>query len=142
MSQGLVDDHGGTMMLRKTLLALAAIASIGLLAPDPASARGGFGGGHFGGGGFHGGGFGGFHGGGFHGGGFHGGGFYGRGFGYGLGAVGLGVGLGYGLYGPYGYYGGYPYYDGYYADEGGCYLVRRRILTPYGWRIRPVEICG
>ncbi|HEY0910730.1 MAG TPA: hypothetical protein VGD75_10920, partial [Bradyrhizobium sp.] len=72
-------------MLRKTLLALAAIASIGLLAPDAASARGGFGGGHFGGGGFHGGGFGGFHGGG-----FHGGGFYGRGFGYGLGAVGLG----------------------------------------------------
>jgi hypothetical protein len=140
MSRELVDDHGGTMMLRKTLLALAAIASIGLLAPDAASARGGFGGGHFGGGGFHGGGF---HGGGF--GGFHGGGFRGRGFGYGLGAVGLGVGLGYGLYGPYGYYGGYggyPYNDGYYADEGGCYLVRRRVHTPYGWRIRPVEICG
>jgi hypothetical protein len=131
------------MMLRKTLLALAAIASIGLLAPDAASARGGFGGGgHFGGGGFHGGGFGG----GFHGGGFHGGGF-GRRFGYGLGEFGLGVGLGYGLYGPYGpygYYGGYgdPYYNGYYGDEGGCYLVRRRVHTPYGWRIRPVEVCG
>jgi hypothetical protein len=131
------------MMLRKTLLALAAIASIGLLAPDAASARGGFGGGgHFGGGGFHGGGFGG----GFHGGGFHGGGF-GRRFGYGLGGFGLGVGLGYGLYGPYGpygYYGGYgdPYYNGYYGDEGGCYLVRRRVHTPYGWRIRPVEVCG
>jgi hypothetical protein len=135
-------------MLRKTLLALAAIASIGLWAPDAASARGGFGGGgHFGGGGFHGGGgfyggFGGFHGGGFHGGGFHGG--FGRRFGYGVGAFGLGVGLGYGLYGPYGYYGdyGYPYYDDYYADETSCYLVRRRVHTPYGWRIRPVEICG
>jgi hypothetical protein len=56
----------------------------------------------------------------------------------------LGVGLGYGTYGPYGYGGGYgPYYDGgYYADEGGCYVVRQRIRTPYGWRIRPVEVCG
>jgi hypothetical protein len=132
------------MMLRKTLLALAAIASIGLLAPDAASARGGGfgGGGHFGGGGGHFGGGGGFRGGY---GGFRGG--YGRGFGYGIGGFGLGVGLGYGLYGPYGpygYYGGYgaPYSDGYYADEGGCYLVRRRVQTPYGWRIRRVEVCG
>lgn len=114
-------------MLRKTLLALAAAASVGLLVPNAALARGGFGGGHFGGGG-----------------GFHGGGFHGRGFGYGAGALGLGLGLGYGLYGPYGYYGGYgyPYYDDYYADEGGCYVVRRRIHTPHGWRIRPVEVCG
>ncbi|WP_174556517.1 hypothetical protein [Bradyrhizobium canariense] len=122
-------------MLRKTFLALAAAASIGLLMPGAALARGGFGGGHFGGGGFHGG---------FGGGGFHGGGFRGRGFGYGVGAFGLGLGLGYGLYGPYGYYGGYgyPYYDDYYADESSCYIVRRRVHTPYGWRIRPVEICG
>lgn len=119
-------------MLRRSLLVLATVASMALLAPNVASARGGFGGGHFGGGHFGGGGW-------------HGG--YGRGFGYGIGAFGLGVGLGYGLYGPYGPYGYYgsPYYyggyEGYYDDDGGCYLVRRRIHTRYGWRIRPVEIC-
>jgi hypothetical protein len=79
-----------------------------------------------GGGGGHGGGF---HGGGFHGGGFHGGGFRGARFGLGL-----------GLYAPY----GYPYYgySGDYDDEGGCYLVRQRVHTRHGWRIRRVEICG
>ena len=60
-------------MLRKTIMALLAAGSIGLLSPTVASARGGFGGG-------------GFHGrGGFHGGGFHGGGFRGAGIGLGLG---------------------------------------------------------
>ena len=119
-------------MLRKTIIALAAAASVAVLAPDVAQARGGFGGHGFGG----------------HGGFGHGG--FGRGFGYGIGAFGLGVGLGYGLYGPYGpygYYGGYyPYYGGdYYSDDGGyggCYVVRRRVHTPHGWRIRPVEVCG
>jgi len=53
------------------LSGLAMLASILTLTPEPAGARGGFGGG-----GFHGGGFGG----GFHGGGFGGGGFAGRGF--------------------------------------------------------------
>lgn len=72
-------------------------------------------------------------GGGFRGGGFRGGGFRGAGFGA------LGVGLGLGLYGPYGY--GNPYYSGYY-DDGGCYLVRRRIWTPYGWRLRRIQVCG
>src|ERR1700732_2660150 len=48
-------------MLHKTMIALFAAASVGMLAPSVASARGGFGGG---GGGFHGGGGGGFHGGG------------------------------------------------------------------------------
>jgi hypothetical protein len=75
--------QGDTVMLRKTMIALFAAASVGMLAPSVASARGGFGGGGFhggggGGGGFHGGGGGG--GGGFHGGGFHGGGFGGGGF--------------------------------------------------------------
>ena len=52
--------------MRKTIVALFAVVSIGLLSPSVASAaRGGFGGFHGGGGGFHGG-FGGFHGGGFH----------------------------------------------------------------------------
>ncbi|MCC8980777.1 hypothetical protein H8A92_18440, partial [Bradyrhizobium sp. 10BB] len=41
-------------MLRKTMIALLATASVGLLTVDTASARGGFGGGGFG--GFHGGG--------------------------------------------------------------------------------------
>ena len=62
------------------------------------------------------------------GGGFRGGGFRGRGFG----------GYGFGLY-----YGGYyPYAYNDYDDDGGCYLVRRRVMTPYGWRIRPVQVCG
>jgi hypothetical protein len=83
--------QGETVMLRKTMIALFTVASIGMLAPSVASARGGggfgggggfHGGGGFGGGGFHGGGFGGggFHGGGFGGGGFRGGGFGGGGF--------------------------------------------------------------
>jgi hypothetical protein len=122
------------MMLRKTLLALATVATVGLLAPNIAQARGGGGHGGFGGGGFHGGGF--------HGGGFHGGGFRGRGFGFGLGGFGLGYGLGYGLYGPYGYDGyDYPYYGYGYPDDGGCYVERRRIHTKKGWRIKRVEVC-
>ncbi len=31
-------------------------------------------------------------------------------------------------------------YGGY--DDGGCYVVQRRIRTRYGWRIRPVQVCG
>src|ERR1700716_2313286 len=63
------------IMLRKTAIALLAVASVGLAAPTMALARGGGGGGM---GGGHGGGFGGgFGGGGFHGGGFGGGGFHG-----------------------------------------------------------------
>jgi hypothetical protein len=71
-------------------------------------------------------------GGGFHGGGFRGGGFRGAG-------IGLGLGLG------YGYYGGYPYdYGGYYAyedNDGACYLVRQRVMTRHGWRIRRASVC-
>jgi hypothetical protein len=123
-----------TLMLRKTFLALAAAASIGLLVPGTASARGGHGGG---GGGWHGGG-----------GGWHGG-WRGGGWGWGFGGLAAGAAIGYGLYGPYGYYGyGYPYYgggyyDGYYGDEGGgnCYIVRRRVHTANGWRVRRVEMC-
>jgi hypothetical protein len=57
-----------------------------------------------------------------------------------------GAGLGYGLYGPYGYddYGyGYPYaYNDSYDDNGDCYVVRRRVHTTHGWRVRPVEVCS
>jgi len=102
-------------MLRKTMIALFAVVSIGMLTPDAASARGGGpgggGGGHFGGGGF------------------RGGGFRGGGFGY---------GPGYGFYGPYGYY-------DYYGDDdygyGGCHLARQRIHTRHGWRLRTVDVC-
>ena len=31
--------------------------------------------------------------------------------------------------------------DGYYGDEMNCYLVRQRVHTRHGWRIRRVEIC-
>jgi hypothetical protein len=83
-------------------------------------------------GGGHGGGGHGF-GGGFHGGGFRGGGFRGAGIG-----LGLGLGLGYGYYGyPYDYGSYYPYED----DVGACYLVRQRVMTRHGWRIRRVSVC-
>jgi hypothetical protein len=43
----------------------------------------------------------------------------------------FGAGFGY----PYGYDNSYAYYD------GDCYLVRRRVMTPYGWRLRRVQVC-
>jgi hypothetical protein len=51
-----------------------------------------------------------------------------------------------GFYGP-GYYDDYydyPYYtaDDSYYDDGGCYVVQRRVHTRYGWRLRPVQVCG
>ena len=49
--------------------------------------------------------------------------------------------LGYG-YGYYGYDDDYGYDDSYYYGDSGCYIVRRSVLTPYGWRIRPVQVCG
>jgi hypothetical protein len=45
------------------------------------------------------------------------------------------VGFGFGPYA----YDPYPYY---YDDDDGCYLVRRRVMTPHGWRIRRVTVCG
>ena len=103
-------------MLRHITMALAAVAMAVLLVPGEASARGGF---HSG---------------------FHGGGFHHHGFGFGP-----GLALGFGLAAPFGYY-GYPAYDPYYAYsdgyDGGCYLVRRRVLTHYGWRRRTVQICN
>lgn len=115
---------------------------------------GGHGGGMGGGGGFHGGGFGGggggFHGAGLGGGGFRGGGFHGgfasggfHGGGFHRGGFNRRAFIGFGL-GSYGYYDGYyPYaYNDDYYDDGGCYVVRRRVHTRYGWRVRRVEVCG
>jgi hypothetical protein len=111
-------------MFRKTILALIAVAAVGMVSPTVATARGG--GGHGGGS--------------FHGGGFHGGGGF---RGAGIGAFGLGLGLATApyAYGGYGY--GYPYgYNSYaYDDGGGCYLVRRRVMTLYGWHLRRVQVC-
>jgi hypothetical protein len=70
--------------------------------------------------------------------GFHPG--FGHGFHHGRGFVIGGAGLGYGYYDPYAYYG--DDYDSYYGDDGGCYVVQQRVHTRYGWRIRPVQVCG
>jgi hypothetical protein len=57
--------------------------------------------------------------------------------------VGVGTAFGLGLYGAYPYYYDdyYPYYanDDYYEDS--CYVVKRRVNTRYGWRVRPVQVC-
>lgn len=156
-------------MLRKMMIALLATAALGVVAPEAAQARGGFGGhGGFGGGGWHGGG-GGFA---FHGapgGGWHGGGGFtalhaapmAGGYAFHRGVVGPHFGPGFrhhvfigggGFVGPYydygddGYYayGGYPddaYYDGGYVEESTCYLVRRHVLTHHHWHWHTVQIC-
>jgi hypothetical protein len=36
---------------------------------------------------------------------------------------------------------GYPYGYGSYAYDDGGYLVRRQVMTPYGWRPRRVQVC-
>ncbi|KYG20224.1 hypothetical protein SE92_08070 [Bradyrhizobium sp. AT1] len=123
-------------MLRRMMMAALAVAAIGVAVPQAAQAGGfGHGGGHGGGWGHHGGGWG-------HGGHWHGGGFW-PGVAIGAGIAGAGY---YGGYYGYGY--GYPYYavpddygpaynDGY----GGCYVVRKRVMTPAGWRYRRVDVC-
>ena len=44
----------------------------------------------------------------------------------------------------------YPYYVSFYSGTphlvfgdvvGGCYLIRRPVLTPSGWRTRAVQLC-
>jgi hypothetical protein len=131
-------------MLRKTVIALLAVASVGLAAPPMALARGGGGGGHgggFGGGSFHGGFAGGYRGGiAFHDGSFRGSGFHGRGFDYDRG-FGRRFGFGFGGYYPYDYYDDTAYGDTYY-DNGSCYVIQRRVHTTHGWRLQPGQVCG
>jgi hypothetical protein len=137
------------VMLRKTIIALLAVASIGLVSPTVALARGGGGGG---GGGGHGGGS--FAMGGFNRGAMAGGfrsaeGFRGRGFGFRGHDFGRRrFGFGFGGY-PYDYYDDYAYGDYYpyayndtYYDNGNCYVVQRRVHTTHGWRVQPVQVCG
>jgi hypothetical protein len=187
---GCIHERRDIKMFRKTMIALCAIASIGMLAPEMALAGhgGGGGGGHGGGGhgGFGGGGHAGFGGGGWGGGGnfaarggFSGGSFGTRSFSgtnpgnsFARAAPNGGVGVVQGnrfqgsrfaggrfdhrfhhnrrfffadgsFWGPDWYDWGpdYAYYDDYYA-ENGCYIVNRRVHTSYGWRVRPVQVCG
>ena len=49
--------------------------------------------------------------------------------------------MGYDDYYDYGYDDPYVYSDAY-QDDGDCYVVQRRVHTPYGWRLRPVQVCG
>jgi hypothetical protein len=108
-------------MLRKTIVILCSRALVDLLSSGVASARGGF-----------------------------------RPPAWGwrsptVGAIGVGFGLGIGS-GYYGYAYGDDYPSGYgeYAEYGpwawrnyyaDCYLVRRRMWTPYGWRLRSMRAC-
>jgi hypothetical protein len=50
----------------------------------------------------------------------------------------------YGYYGPgYGYYGpGYGYGGPAYVADGGCVWQRQRFWDGYGWRVRRVQVCG
>jgi len=97
--------------------ALGASALVLGASSTAAVARGGGGGGHGGGGGGHG--------------------FGGGGHGFGGGFRGFrGGGFGYGFYPGY-YDGYYPYYE----DETSCYVVRQRVMTRRGWRVRRVEVC-
>jgi hypothetical protein len=169
--------EGVLIMLRKTMIALFATATLSMLAPEVSMARGGHGGGGWGGGGgggWRGGGGGGWHGGGI--GGYRaaaigGVGSYGGVGGYRVGAgafraaaIGAGAGLAVGHFhhgfhrraffvggGPYAYYDDYyPYYSdpeyvyddgGYYVETSSCYIVRQRVQTRYGWRLRNVQVC-
>ena len=113
----LLNEKG--LAMRKTLMALAAVATLAIsavAAPAPAHAQRGVGAGIAAG----------ILGGAIVGGALAGPGYYGYGPGY---------------YGPgYGYYGGPAYVaDDYYS---GCVWQRQRFWDGYGWRIRRVRVCG
>jgi hypothetical protein len=48
-------------------------------------------------------------------------------------------GGGFGFY-PFPFYDSYPY-EGYPYYGGDCYLVRQRLHTRHGWRLRTVRVC-
>jgi hypothetical protein len=43
--------------------------------------------------------------------------------------------FGFGYGGPSYYYDDYPYY------YSSCFVEKRRVHTPHGWRLRPVRVC-
>jgi hypothetical protein len=119
LSAVLLNQKGNAM--RKTLMALAAIATLAVsavAAPAPAHAQRGIGAAVAGG---------------LIGGAIVGGAIAASPYGYGP-----------GYYGPgYGYYGGPGYGPAYVAaDPYGCYWQRQRFWDGYGWRIRRVRVCG
>jgi hypothetical protein len=123
ISAVLLNQKGDAM--RKTLMALAAVATLAVsavAAPAPAHAQRYLGAAIAGG----------LIGGAIVGGAIAAPGYYGYGPGY-------GYGYGPGYYGrPYGYGG-----PAYVADTpGGCYWQRQRFWDGYGWRIRRIQVCG
>lgn len=55
-----------------------------------------------------------------------------------IGGLAVGALIGAAAQGPYygpAYYGPGPYY-------GGCYWTRQRVWDGWGWRVRPVRVCG
>jgi hypothetical protein len=117
LSAVLFNQKGNAM--RKTLMALAAIATLAVsavAAPAPAHAQRGIGAAVAGG---------------LIGGAIVGGAIAASPYGYGPGYYGYGPG--------YGYYGGPAYVA---ADPYGCYWQRQRFWDGYGWRIRRVRVCG
>jgi hypothetical protein len=110
----LLNQKGDAM--RKTLVALAAVATLAISAAAPAHAQRGLGAAVAGG---------------IIGGAIVGGAIAASPYPYGYGP---------GYYGPgYGYYGGPAYVA---ADPYGCYWQRQRFWDGYGWRIRSVRVCG
>ena len=51
-------------------------------------------------------------------------------------------GGGYAYYPPYDVDGNYVYNAGGLYGDGSCYVIQRRIPTPYGWVLRPIQICN
>jgi hypothetical protein len=118
LSAVLLNQKGNAM--RKTLMALAAVATLAVsavVAPAPAHAQRGFGAALAGG---------------LIGGAIVGGAVAASPYGYGPGYYGPGYGPGYG-------YGGPAYVA---ADPYGCYWQRQRFWDGYGWRFRRVRVCG
>jgi len=54
-----------------------------------------------------------------------------------IGGLAAGALIGAAAHGPY--YGPANYGPGYY---GGCYWTRQRVWDGWGWRVRPVRVCG
>ena len=77
--------------------------------------------------------------------------YYRRGWGWGAGPwLGLGAGVVIGSIiaseayrpRPGHYYDDYAYDPYSYYDDGGCYVVQRRVHTSHGWRLQPVQVCS
>jgi uncharacterized membrane protein len=59
-----------------------------------------------------------------------------------IGGLAVGAIIGSAAHGPYYGYGPGGYYAAGPAYYGGCYWTRQRVWTNWGWRLRPVRVCG